>query len=124
MIEPNLEPAVDELLSEADSSLVSQVSLSPVPLLSIAGLTALNRRIPGRDEEDEWNVVAGRVEDDEWKVEPTPPLRGAAAGTPLSDPELESIRIFRGREAEDDIEGVEMALSISEDSTCGMVGRL
>lgn len=62
-IEPNLEPAVE--LSEADSSLVSQVSLSSVFILMFTGRTALDRRILGRDEEDEWNVVAGRVEDDE-----------------------------------------------------------
>ena len=62
MIDPNLEPAVKELVSEADSSLVSHVSLS---LLRVVGRTALDRRILGRDEEDEWNVVAGRVEDDE-----------------------------------------------------------
>ena len=62
IIDPNLEPAVKELVSEADSSLVSQVSLS---LLRVVGRTAIDRRIPGRDEEDEWNVGAGRVEDDE-----------------------------------------------------------
>lgn len=63
MMDPNLEPAVEELLSEADSSLVSQVSL---PLLRVVGLDrALSRRTPGREEEDEWKVVAGRVEDDE-----------------------------------------------------------
>ena len=62
MIDANLEPAVEELVSEADSSLVSHVSLS---LRRFVGRTALNRRIPGRDEEDEWNVAAGRMEDDE-----------------------------------------------------------
>lgn len=122
MIDPNLEPAVDD--SEADSSLVSQVSLSPVPRLIVAGRTALSRRIPGRDEEDEWVVDAGRVEDDEWKVEATPPRRGAAGEMPESDPEPESVRMFRCREAEDDIEGEEMGLSASEESTCGMLGRV
>ena len=65
IIDPNLEPAVEELRSDADPSLVSQVSLSPVPILIVAGLTALCRRMPGRVEEDAWNVAAGRVEDDE-----------------------------------------------------------
>ena len=32
------------------------------------------------------------------------------------------MRVFRGREVEDDIEGVDMALPISEESICGMVG--
>ena len=62
MIDANLEPAVEELVSEADSSLVSHVSLS---LRKVVGRTAIDRRIAGRDEEDEWNVAAGRVEDDE-----------------------------------------------------------
>lgn len=93
MIDPNLEPAVDD--SEADSSLVSQVTLSPVPLLIAAGRIALDRRIPGRDEEDEWNIDAGRVEDEEWKVEETPPRRGADGEIPFSDSELESVRMFR-----------------------------
>lgn len=121
-IDPNLEPAVDD--SEADSNLVSQVSLSPVPLLRVAGRTALSRRIPGRDEEDEWVVDAGRVEDDEWKVEATPARRGATGEIPFSDPEPESVRMFRCREADDDMDGEEMGLSPSEDSTCGMVGRV
>ena len=111
-------------MSVADSSLVSQVSLSPVAILRVAGLIALSRRIPGRDEEDGWNVGAGRLDDDEWKVEVTPARRGVAAKTPLSESELESMRVFRGREAEDDIGGVDMGLSKSEDSTCGMPGRV
>ena len=112
-----------ELRSEADSSLVSQVSLS---LLSGIGLTALSRRMPGRDEEDEWNVAAGRVEDDEWKVEVTPARRGAAGGEmPLSDSELESMRRFRGRDVEDDVvAGEGMEPSMSEESTCDIGGRV
>lgn len=124
IIDPNLEPAVEELVSEADSSLVSQVSLSLVPILKVAGLLALSRRIPGRDEEDEWNAAAGRVEDDEWKVEVTPPRRGVAAEIPLSESEPESMRPFRGRETDDDIDGVDIGLSRSDDSACGIVGRV
>lgn len=79
MIDPNLEPAVEELPSDADSSLVSQVSLSPVFMRKFVGRgTALSRRMPGREEVDEWRLVAGRVEEDEWKVDVTPPRRGVA----------------------------------------------
>lgn len=111
-------------MSEADSSLVCQVSLSLVPILKVAGLPALCRRIPGRDEEDEWNVGVGRLEDDEWKVGVTPPWRGVAAEIPLSESEPESMRPFRGRETEDDIDGADMGLSMSDDSACSMVGRV
>ena len=109
-------------MSEADSSLVSHVSLSLVFIRRFAGLTALSRRIPGRDDADEWNVGAGRVEDDEWKVEVTPPRREAAGGIPLSDSEPESMRVLRGRDLEDDTEGGDMGFSKSDDSACGMVG--
>lgn len=34
------------------------------------------------------------------------------------------MRIFRCREADDDVEGEEMELSDSDESTCGMVGRV
>ena len=114
-----MEPAVEELRSvEADSSRVSQVSLSVVPLLSVWGLTALSRRMPGRDEEDEWNVDAGRVDDEEWNVVETPARRGVAAGMLLSDSEPESRRVFRGRGAEDDgINGDEVEVTTSEEST-------
>lgn len=47
-----------------------------------------------------------------------------AAALPFSDSELESMRMFRCREAEDDDEGEEMGLSNPEDSTRGMVGRV
>lgn len=111
-------------MSEADSSLVSHVSLSLLLILKVAGLLAIERCILGRDEEVEWNVTAGRVEDDEWRVEVTPPRAGVAAEIALSESEPESMRPFRGRETEDDIGGVDMGLSKSDDSACSMVGRV
>ena len=125
MIDPNLEPAVDELPSDADSSLVSQVSLSPVFMRKFVGRgTALSRRMPGREEEDEWKLVAGRVEEDEWKVDVTPPRRGVAGETVFSDSELESRRVLRGRGTGEGIDGEAMEFSDSEESTCGIVGRV
>ena len=127
-IEPYLESAVEELLSVADSSRVSQLSL--VPRRRAVGLTAaLSRGIPGREDEDEWNADAGRVEDEEWKVDVTPPRRGGLAGEMLrSESGFDSMRVLGGRGAEDeDIEGVEeeeAKLPGSEESTCVTVGRV
>ena len=53
-----------------------------------------------------------------------PPRRGLAAEIPLSDSEPESMRVFWGRDVEDDNEGVDMELSKSDESTCGMLGRV
>ena len=89
----------------------------------------LCRCIPGRDEEDEWNVAAGRVEDEEGKVDVTPPRRWGLAGEMLrSESGFDSMRVLGGRVAEDDdIEGVEeeeTEVPNSEESTCVMVGRV
>lgn len=55
-------------------------------------------------------------------MEETPPRRRLAGEILYSDSELESVRIFLCREAEDESEGEEMGLSGSEESTCGKVG--
>ena len=86
---------------------------------------ALSRRILGREDEVEWNVLAGRVEDDEWKVDATPARRGLAGEILLSSSGFESTRVVGGVVAEDDNEGVEAAeLPSSVESTCVRLGRV
>lgn len=123
MIVPNPEPAVDER-ALLDSSLDAKLTLSEEPTPHCAGLwTALERRIAGREDDDEWNVE-GKVTT-RWGEEDDDGAAGEIAETLLSLPD-ESMRILRGRAASDGMEGEETAASDceAEEWRCLRVGRV